>query len=163
MTARTISRIRHRFIRREDGSAAVEFAVSSVVFFMTLIGVMKMCLAIYTFHYVAEMAREGSRYAIVRGSSCTGFSAGCPASVSGSDTSAYVTSLTYPGISASAMTVTSTYNNYPVGKTCTPSSSCNNPGDQVTVQVNYAFPLSIPFMAKKTYNITSSSSMIIQR
>ena len=83
--------------------------------------------------------------------------------VNGSDTSAYVTSLTYPGISASAMTVTSTYNNYPAGKTCTPSNLCDNPGDQVTVQVNYAFPLSVPFMAQKTYNITSSSSMIIQR
>jgi Flp pilus assembly protein TadG len=149
--------------RRQEGSASVEFAVSSVVFFTTLIGLMKMCLALYTFHFVAEAAREGSRYAIVRGTACSGFTTACPANTNGSDTSNFVKGLSYPGISPAAMTVSSSYNNFPAGKVCTPSSACNNPGDQVTVQVQYAFPLSIPFLPSNTYIITSSSSMIIQR
>jgi len=132
---------------------------------LTIIGLMKICLAIYTYHFVSEAAREGTRYAIVRGSRCntTYFTSACPANVDGSDVSAFVKSLGYPGISTSAMTVTSAYSTYPAGKVCTPSLSCNNPSDLVTVQVQYAFPLSIPFMSNKTYTMTSTSAMIISQ
>ena len=152
-----------RHVREEEGSAAMEFAAAAAVFFMTMIGLMKICLAVYTYHYVAEVAREGTRWAIVRGTSCRGFSSRCPANADGSDTTAYVKSLSYPGISPSLLTVTSAYSQYPVGRACTPSTSCNNPGDLITVQVQYAFPLDIPFMPKRTLNMTSSSSMVIQQ
>lgn len=130
---------------------------------MTLIGLMKICLAIYTYHFVSEAAREGTRYAIVRGSACnaTYFPTACPAS--GNNISSYVKSLGYPGISSTAMTVSTSWATYPAGKVCTPSPTCNNPTDLVTVQVQYAFPLSIPFMANKTYTMTSTSAMIISQ
>lgn len=159
----TRSSRRRCFAGAEDGSAAVEFAVSASVFFMTLVGLMKICLAIYTFHFVAEAACEGSRYAIVRGSSCnsTYLTSACPAT--GGNISTYVKGLGYPGISSSAMTVTTTWGQYPTGRTCTPSSTCDNPGDLVTVKVQYAFPLSIPFMASKTYTMQSTSAMVISQ
>ena len=130
---------------------------------MTLIGLMKICLAIYTYHFVSEVAREGTRYAIVRGTSCnsTYITTACPASTG--DISTYVKGLAYPGISSSAMTVTTSYATFPVGKVCTPSPNCNNPTDMVTIQVQYAFPLSIPFLANKTYTMTSTSAMIISQ
>jgi Flp pilus assembly protein TadG len=151
------------FRRTELGSASIEVAVTASVLFMTLIGLMKICLAIYTFHFVSEAAREGTRYAIVRGTSCntTYFPTACPASKT--DISNYVKGLGYPGISSSAMTVTTSYATYPAGKTCTPSAACNNPTDLVTIQVQYAFPLSIPFMSAKTYTMTSTSAMIISQ
>lgn len=149
--------------RSELGSASVEFAASAIVFFLTLIGLMKMCLAIYTFHFVSEAAREGARFAIVRGSACTGFPSACPANPNGSDTSNYVKSLTYPGISSSAETITTTYSAYPTGSPCTPSASCNNPGNLATVKVSYSFPLAIPFMTTKTYTMSSTAEMVISQ
>ncbi len=52
----------------ERGSSAVEFALSAAVLFMLMFGVMLMCLALYSYHFVAEAAREGTRYEMVRGS-----------------------------------------------------------------------------------------------
>ena len=128
---------------------------------MALVGMMKMSLAIYTYHYVAEAAREGARYAMVRGSACTSFSSACPAA--SSDVQTYVRGLAYPGITSSLLTVTTTWSTYPAGKTCTPSSTCNNPSDLVNVTASYAFPLTIPTMGTKTYTMTSTAAMIISQ
>jgi Flp pilus assembly protein TadG len=147
--------------RSEQGSASVEFAASAIVFFLTLIGLMKMCLAIYTFHFVSEAAREGARFAIVRGSACSGFGSACPASKT--DIQNYVQSLSYPGISSAAETVITTYSAYPTGTSCTPSASCNNPGNLATIKVSYAFPLAIPFMTTKTYTMSSTAEMVISQ
>ena len=147
--------------RGEHGSPAVEFAVTSTVFFMALIGMMKVCLAIYTYHYVAEAALEGSRYAMVRGSSCSGFSSACPATSDNVQT--YVRGLGYPGITSSLMTVTTTWATYPAGKPCTPSATCNNPSDLVSVNTSYAFPLAVPFMTSKTLTMTSTAVMVISQ
>jgi len=160
---RTIQR-RHfgrNLLRGEQGIAAIEVALTASVLFTTLIGLMKICMAIYTFHFVSEAAREGTRYAIVRGYKCTTFATACPASAD--DIRTYVKTLGYAGISSSAMTVTPSWATYPAGKVCTPSPTCNNPSDAVTVQVQYAFPLSIPFMSNRTYTMTSSSTMIISQ
>ena len=154
-------RIGSGLFRGEDGLAAVEVAMTASVLFTTLIGLMKMCMSIYTFHFVAEAAREGTRYAIVRGAKCTTFASACPASADQIGT--YVKTLGYPGISSSAMTVTTTWATYPAGKVCTPSTTCNNPADAVSVYVQYAFPLSIPFMSNRTYTMKSTSTMIISQ
>jgi Flp pilus assembly protein TadG len=149
----------------DHGAAAVETAVSASVLFMTLVGLMKICLAVYTYHYVSEAAREGTRYAIVRGSACnpTYMPSPCPAATDGSDVQTYVKSLGYPGITPAAMTVTTTYAGFPAGVVCTPSSACNNPGNMATVQVQYAFPMSIPFMPNKTWTMTSTAAMVISQ
>jgi Flp pilus assembly protein TadG len=150
-----------RLARNEHGASAAEFAISASVMFTMLIGIMKICLAIYTYHYVSEVAREGSRYAMVRGSSCSGFPSACPAT--SDNVQNYVRSLHYPGITPSLLTVTTSWATYPVGKPCTPSATCNNPSDLVTVNASYAFPLNIPGMASKTYTMSSTSKMVIAR
>jgi Flp pilus assembly protein TadG len=152
--------LRH-IARGEHGAAALEFAVSAGFMFTMLIGLMKMCLAIYTYHYVAEAAREGSRWAAVRGSACSGFTSACPAQPS--DVQTYVQGLNYPGITPSLMTVTTTWATYPAGKPCTPSATCNNPSDTVRVKTSYAFPLSIPGLVSHTYTMTSTSMMMISQ
>jgi Flp pilus assembly protein TadG len=145
----------------EHGAAALEFAVSAGFMFTMLMGLMKVCLAIYTYHYVAEAAREGSRWAAVRGSACSGFTSACPAAAS--DVQTYVQNLNYPGITSSLMTVTTTWSTYPAGKPCTPSATCNNPSDTVNVNASYAFPLNIPGLVHHTYTMTSTSMMIISQ
>ena len=103
---------------------------------MTMMGMMNACVAIYSYHYVSEAAREGSRYAMVRGNTYT-----TPATSASIQT--YVQGLGYPGIVSSNMAVATTWKSYPSG-TCSPSTTCNNPGNLVTVQATYAFPVQIP-------------------
>ena len=162
---RGIRRLRHglRVLRGADqGAAAVEMAASASVLFLMLIGTMKACLGIYTYHYISEAAREGTRYAIVRGVKCTTFTTACPASIDGTDVNTYVKSLSYPAIDTSKMTVSTSYSAY--SGWCTQdltSSSCESIGDVVTVKVQYAFPLTVPFLGSKTWNMSSTSAMII--
>jgi Flp pilus assembly protein TadG len=147
-------------VRSEDGQAAVEFGLGASVLMMVLIGAMKMCLGIYTYHFIAEAAREGTRYAMVRGTSCNSISPGlsaCPASTD--DIANYVKGLGYPGIDASKMSVSTTYMTYPAGI----STSAATPGNVVALTVQYQFPLSIPFMTNKTYTMQSTSKMVISQ
>src|SRR5438552_663662 len=63
--------LRHRLDRRrsrEQGSELVEFALSSVLFFITTFGVFELGLAIWHYNVVASAAKEGARWAAVRGS-----------------------------------------------------------------------------------------------
>ena len=48
----------------------VEMALSMIILLTILFGLIEMCLALYTYHFVSDAAREGSRYAIVHGSTC---------------------------------------------------------------------------------------------
>ena len=146
--------------RGEEGAAMVEMAISIVILLTIVIGIMKVCLALYTYHYISDAAREGTRFAIVRGSACT--SPGYECGATSAQIKTYVEGLGYPGIDPSAMTVTSAWSGYPVSGTCV-SSGCNGPGDLVTVTVGYKFPLSIPFVPSQTISMSSSSAMVISQ
>ena len=61
------------------------------------------------------------------------------------------------------MTVTTIWTAYPTGSPCTPSSTCNNPGNLATVRASYSFPLSIPFGPTRTLTMTSTSEMVISQ
>jgi Flp pilus assembly protein TadG len=156
---RLASHLRASRIASEDGSALVEMAVSCIVLIMLTFGLMETCLALYSYHFVSEAAREATRYAIVRGSACTGFASACPAAAA--DIQSYIQNLGFPGIDASNLTATTTWSAYPAGTSCNPSASCNNPGNLVQVTVQYQFPLSIPFVPQTTLNMSSTSSMVI--
>lgn len=146
----------------EHGEVLVETAMSLIVLLVLVFGLMKALQAAYTYHLIAESAREGTRYAIVRGSSCPtygNFPTNCPASAPEIET--YVEELGYPGINPSDMSVNVAWSAYPSGGTCTPSTTCNNPGNLVTVTVQYNFPLSIPFVPAQTVTMESTSAMVI--
>ena len=144
----------------DEGSSIVETALSAMILFSLVFGIMEISMALYAYHFTAEAAREGTRYAIVRGSSCSGSSSGCPAKAS--DVQSYVGGLAFPGINPAAITVMTTWPT--MGPSCTPSSNpCNNPGNIVMVTVDYQFPLSIPFVPSSTLNMTSTSEMVISQ
>jgi Flp pilus assembly protein TadG len=167
-------------VLHEDGASIVEFALCCVVLLSMLFGIMYISLGLYTYHYISDAAREGSRYAMVRGStSCANSSnnlTNCIATEAQIQT--YVKDLGYPGIDATnKMTVLTDW--YTLGATtatppvttwtlCGGSSSsppaattCKVPGNIVKVQVTYAFPLSIPFSGTRTLNMTSTSQMVV--
>jgi Flp pilus assembly protein TadG len=153
-----------QFVRREDGSAILETALSMIILLTFMFGIMAVALALYSYHFISEAAREGTRYAIVRGSS-----AGSPCTAPGpptcaaqsADVQAYVKGLNFPGINPGNMSVAPVWTVFPAGGICAPSASCNNPGNLVTVTVTYNFPLTIPFVPAHTYTMSSSSAMVI--
>lgn len=162
-----------RGVMDESGGAIVEMAISSSILFAMFFGVFEFSLASYTYHYVSDAAREGARYAIVRGStSCanTPNLSGCGASAT--TIANYVKSLGYPGINSTAyMNVTTSYLTASTSTTSSTTSTtwaactsnCATPGNMVKVAVTYAFPLSIPFVPKTTINIASASQMVISQ
>lgn len=138
----------------------VEMALSLIILLTILFGLLEICLALYSYHFISDAAREGSRFAMVRGSACA--PPGYECNVTGPQVQTYVQDLSFPGINPSNMTVTTTWSAYPPGAVCA-TAACNDPGDLVTVQVNYNFPLSIPFIAPRTLAMTSTSSMVISQ
>jgi Flp pilus assembly protein TadG len=153
---------------KEDGAALIEFAISAALVLSMLIGVFEMCLALYSYHFTADAAREASRWAMVRGSQCTTYSAGLDhCNAQPSDIQNYVQNLGYPGLSQNNVSVVSTWYSpssppNPTWSLCT-SGTCNNPGNLVKVVVTYNFPLQIPFWKSGTLAVSSTSQMVVSQ
>jgi Flp pilus assembly protein TadG len=160
----TVRQVRGRLCG-DQGQSLYEFAWIIGILFMLLLGIIGLGLAGYTYHYVSEAAREGTRYAIVRGASCAGMP-DCNASAN--QISTYVKGLGYGGINPTNMTVTTTWWSpsviapSPVWSICG-AGTCNAPGNMVEVNVTYAYPLDIPFWGNKTINLSSTSQMVISQ
>jgi Flp pilus assembly protein TadG len=148
-------------ILSEEGSSIVEIALSMVVLSMILFGLIRICTALYSYHFISDAAREGTRYAIVHGSACVVSGVSC--TVTKPQIQTYVKNLGFPGINPDAITVTTTYVGYPAGTTCSPSAACNNPGNLATVTVQYVFPVLIPFVTTRTLTMSSTSAMVISQ
>lgn len=134
--------------RGERGSAVLEFSLAITVLLMMAFGAMDFGRALYTYTEVSEAAKEGTRYAIVRGSNCTSWNTACPASAS--DIQTYLQNVP-EGLHANSMTVTTTW------------SPNNNPGSTVHVQVQYSFNFMLPFLPSSAVNMSSSSQMVVSR
>lgn len=151
-------RYRIRFTE-ETGAATLEFALTSTILFMTIFGIIGFSLAVFAHHQVSEAAREGTRYAMVHGATCTNNGSSCTATAA--EIQSYVQGLALPGITASSLTVTTTYSSYPTGSSCTPNANCTNPGNLVTVTVTYPAQINVPFVPQSVLTMTGSSAMVI--
>ena len=136
----------------ERGSALIEFALASTVALTMIFGIIDLGRAVYTYHLVADVARSGSRYAMVRGSSCS--AGGCPATASQIQT--YVRGLA-PAVDPSSLTVTTTWS---TASGCT-DPAFQGPGCIVTVQVSYPFRFLVALMPSFTMTMVSTSKMVI--
>jgi Flp pilus assembly protein TadG len=143
----------------EEGATIVEFALSSIVMMAVIFGVIQLSLALYTYNYVSDAAREGARYAIVRGStSCltvgktTSTISDCN-DTTGTGIVSYVQGLAYPGIDWSRCTTACVTVSWP---------STNSRGNLVNVKIVYPYKLNVPFVKALSFNLSSSSAMVIQ-
>jgi len=171
---RTAAEIRVRLSRTddEDGAALVEIAFSIVILLSVVFGIMITSLALYSYFFVSEAAREGSRYAIVRGNhtsfdpsemDCTapGYATCIAQTGDTGDIQTYVRSLGFPGINTANITATTTYLN-PDGTACGTGDGCKLPTYQVKVTVTYpSYPFNIPFVSSQTLTLSSTSQMVI--
>jgi len=161
-----------RGLRGEEGATLVEFGLSAAAMFGLLFGVLQTCLAVYSYDFTSEMARDGSRYMIVRGAKCTGGTAfGCGAS--NSDVQAHLRAENFPAINMNNLT-THTYwytaaaapPNMTWSTLCatdTYSAACGVQGNAVKVVVTYVFAWNMPYMSPFTINMTNSSEMVISQ
>jgi Flp pilus assembly protein TadG len=137
-------------VRSEEGQSLVEFAMTFFILFGFVFGLMQTCLAYYTHEYISELAREGTRYAIVHGPSCE-TSAGASCAVAAAGINSYVSGLSWPNLAGGTMTPATTY--IGVGG--------DLDGNFVKVTVTYVYPYKIPFFMKSNFNMSSSSVMTI--
>ena len=149
--------------RAEHGQSIVETVLCMIILLTVLFGIIQASLAAYSYHFIAEAAREGTRYATVRGSACTGFGTACPATAA--QIQSFVTGLGFPGIDTTPAAMTVTVNCGPVGST--PAGACsagnNDPGNLVRVAITYRFPLGIPFVPTSTIRMNNASQMVISQ
>lgn len=144
---------------RERGSSLPETAIVMAVVLALLFGIVDFGRALYTYSFVTQLARQGARWMIVRGSqSCSGPIDNCGAQSSALQT--YVRSLNVGATNPSNMTATATF------PTCTASTGnggANGPGCVVAVTVTYPFTFIAPFVSKATINMSSTSQMVISQ
>jgi len=138
---------------RQRGASMVELALVATVFLMLIFGIMDFGRALFTYHGVADAAREGSRWAMVRGSTCP--AAACPSgAATSSDIQTYVRSRNGTLMTPSNITVTATWSG---GGTC--GAAHPDPGCVVAVTVTYPFHYAELSFADVT--MTSTSKMYI--
>ncbi len=126
----------------EAGQSLVEFAVASVIFLLTIFGIVGFGLAVWQYNMVADLAQEGARWASVHGSTSTS-----------PQTAANV--LTYVQIRAGGLNVTN----------CTARSTSNpgllGPGAPVTVCVQLQSSAVTVFLPSTT--LTSMATWTMSR
>lgn len=161
-----------RRLRSDTGSTLVETALSITILLTLIIGIMEGCLLVYSYHFISNAAREGTRYAIVRGSTwsqppwnatstCAAYTdAGC--TTTAPQIQQYVQSLAFPGIDASQIKANTTWYNFP-GPGGTSGNGYNNYGDYVQVKVTYTFPFNVPFIPSQSLTMSSTSEMVISQ
>jgi Flp pilus assembly protein TadG len=152
---------------RERGATLVEYAFVVLIFMGILFGISGFGHMLFVYHYLNNAAREATRYAAVRGSTCANDANGgsCAAmnSASGNsgpttaaDIKTYVTSITPSSIETSKLVVPTTgaYFCGVSGSACTPAitsapASCNTSGTEngpgCTVKVTVAYPYNFIF------------------
>lgn len=152
----------------DEGSTLVETAVSCTLLIALVIGCMQTCMALYTYHYTAQAARMATRYAMVRGStSCSSTPNLSNCNATTSEITNYVQGLGFPGITASNVSVTTTWcaSNGTTPATwasCTATTS-NAPGNLIKVVVSYPHTFAIPFTSSLAVNVSSTSQAVVSQ
>jgi Flp pilus assembly protein TadG len=171
---------------QEDGTSLVEVAVSLSLYLMLLFSVIELLLSMYAYNFVSDAAREGTRFAVIRGAnSCVPTSAfpNCnlgPGSITSSTNPShnavlqYIETMRYPGLTASNLSADvswwvahqnaggqTSWNTQCAGALDAKGNACNAEGNAVRVVVTYNFPLRLPWMQAHLLKVSSTSQMVI--
>jgi len=160
----------------ERGVSSLEAAfVLTLIVLPLIFGIIDFSRAMYAYHYAAYAAREGSRWASVRGATCASPMTNCNITTS-APIQTFVQSTVPPGMyvagcsgtSPGSLCTTATWS----GKQADGTSDCtsglvfatNYPGCVVQVQVVYYFGFSLPFLAQiAPIKMSSTSQMTISQ
>lgn len=141
--------------RAQRGASMIEFVLALTFVLVFVFGILESARALYTYHTVSNLARLGSRWAIVRGANCSVLD-NCNADQTAVQT--YVRSQAFALMNASQITALV---NWPGNNATCPSGSTNARGCLVSVTVSYPFTFSVPLLSLPAITLSSSSQMII--
>jgi Flp pilus assembly protein TadG len=146
----------------ERGSTMVQTAFVLTALLAIMFGIVDFGRALYTYSYVAQLAREGARWAIVRGSKCSTLNDHCNAQ--SADVQTYLRSLNEGMMKTSSIAATLQFPSCPAGVV----GGSNSPGCIAEVTVTYPFQFVLPFMPKTgnqlmQITMTSTSEMVISQ
>ncbi len=143
----------------ERGASLPETAIVISAVLALTFGIIDFGRAMYTYDFVAQLAREGARWAAVRGSdSCTNSANTLPnCNASAANIQSYVQSLSQGATVASSIHATPAYS-CPGGGSGTNAPSCT-----VAVTVTYPFGFVMPFLPKSGIPMSSTSQMVISQ
>lgn len=148
-------RVRHH----ERGSSLPETAIVMAVVLALLFGIVDFGRCLYTYSFTAQLARQGARWMIVRGSqACSGPIDNCNAQTAQLQT--YVRSLSEGVTDPNSITATAAFPTCAVGAA---GGGANGPGCVVAVTVTYPFTFIAPFVSKAQINMSSTSQMVISQ
>jgi Flp pilus assembly protein TadG len=133
----------------QRGSGLPEMAIVATALLALMFGIIDFGRAMYTYSFVAQLARAGARWAIVRGSGCTVLDH-CNATSASLQT--YVQSLSLGMTNASKITATLILPN-----------NCQSAGCPVLVTVTYPFAFMTGVLPSAQFNMSSTSQMVISQ
>jgi Flp pilus assembly protein TadG len=133
----------------ERGSGLPEMAIVSSVLLALIFGIIDFGRAMYTYSFVAQLARQGARWAIVRGSGCTLLDS---CSATSAEVQTYVRSISSGMTNSSKITASLALPN-----------SCQATGCPVVVTVTYPFSFMTGVLPGASFNMSSSSQMVISQ
>lgn len=139
----------------ERGAGLIETVMIMGVLMSLMFGIVDFGRALYTYSFVAQMAREGARWAIVRGSNCTVLDH-CNAQTA--DLQTYVRSLGEGATTNNSVVATLAWPSCSAG--AAPGHAANAPGCIANVTVTYPFKFIAPFMPG-SIQMTSTSQMVV--
>jgi TadE-like protein len=149
---------RNNFTADERGATLIEFGLVAIVMFTFFFGIIDFARALYTYHFVANAAREATRYLSVRGSQCQ-LGPSCTV-----DFAQYTQTITPGGITENQVVLTPSWPGIGQGSTgdggcepATPPNISNSPGCVVQVQVTYPFKFILPLMPKGSCTVQGAN------
>lgn len=149
--------------RNERGASLPETAIIMTVLLAMMFGIIDFGRALYTYSFVAQLARQGARWAIVRGANCTAYATACPAAMGTTDIEPYIQSLNEGAMNTSQIAATLQFSS--ASADCANQASgiaSNQPGCIAKVTVRYPFNFLLPWVLPgTTITMTSTSQMVI--
>jgi Flp pilus assembly protein TadG len=136
-------------VQDQDGNSLIEFSATLGVMFTFVYVLMQICMALYTYGMISECAREATRWASVRGSTCK-TSGGSSCTATTTTVANYAKGLGFPNIGGSALNPVASY----------PDTN-EAPGSRVKVTITYPYTVNLPFVPKQTLSLQVSSEMYI--
>jgi Flp pilus assembly protein TadG len=144
--------------RDEEGQALIELALSLIALLTLMFCFMQLSLILYSRNMIADMAREGTRYASVHGASCpTTANPTCEATAA--QVNSYVTSNALPNLAGGTIVVATSYAS--AGSSTFTTNGCESVGCSVKVKVTYNITFAMPLVPKNTFAMSSTSVAVI--
>lgn len=147
----------------QRGATLLEFALIMVIVLALIFGIIDFGRALYSYHFVAEVAREATRFASVRGATSCGTSV-TPCAVVQTDVQNFVNQIVPQGIGPNPVNATLNYLNPSNLPIC--NSTPNYPGCTVQVTVNFQFNFAFPpgfYSLSPNIQMSNTSNMVISR